>query len=49
MQLEVLKKEIEAKRAELEQAISCDEMETAYAKSLEMDKLIEKYLDLKNA
>ena len=49
MKLDALKNEIEAKRAELEMAISRDEMETAYEKSLEMDKLIEQYIDMKNA
>lgn len=45
MDMELLKKDIEAKRAELEEAVLNDDSEIAYEKSVELDKLIENYID----
>lgn len=45
MDMELLKKDIEAKRAELEEAVLKDDSEKAYEKSVELDKLIESYIE----
>ena len=46
--IEELKNQIENLRDELNQSIVKDQQEVYYAKSVELDKLIEEYIDLDN-